>query len=46
MQTKFHVLRSHNFRDKSDAKFHIPRSHSFQEKCDDNLQKFKVAQLS
>ena len=27
-------------------KFNIPRSHSFGEKCDDNLQKFKVAQLS
>ena len=28
------------------TKFHVPRSHSFGEKCDDNLQKFKVAQLS
>ena len=27
-------------------KFHVPRSHSFREKCDNNLQKFKVAQLS
>ena len=27
------------------TKFHVPRSHSFREKCDDNLQKFKVAQL-
>ena len=28
------------------TKFHVPRSHTFPEKCDDNLQKFKVAQLS
>ena len=28
------------------TKFHVPRSHTFREKCDDNLQKFKVAQLS
>ena len=27
-------------------KFHVSRSHSFREKCDNNLQKFKVAQLS
>ena len=28
------------------TKFHVPLSHNFREKCDDNLQKFKVAQLS
>ena len=28
------------------TKFHVPRSHNFREKCDDNLEKFKVAQLS
>ena len=28
------------------TKFHVPRSLNFREKCDDNLQKFKVAQLS
>ena len=28
------------------TKFHVPRSHTFREKCDDNLAKFKVAQLS
>ena len=28
------------------TKCHIPRSHSFFEKSDDNLSKFKVAQLS
>ena len=28
------------------TKFHVPRSHTFREKCDDNLQKFKVVQLS
>ena len=28
------------------TKFHVPRSLTFREKCDDNLQKFKVAQLS
>ena len=27
------------------TKFHVSRSHTFREKCDDNLQKFKVAQL-
>ena len=28
------------------TKFHVSRSHTFREKCDNNLQKFKVAQLS
>ena len=28
------------------TKFHVPWSHTFREKCDDNLQKFKVVQLS